>query len=981
MADANCMWDTQGLYCKKACSIITDATICAAQSDCHWIGQLSVCLKVCSSVNPLECTEYAQCELQPGDVCVELCAFRHGSRDECNNDMQCEWYSKSGACGPRRCIDGTSAQCTADGGCVWNATGDRCQRAPCQWSDSISCAAEPNCAWYNANSTCIVDPCSGSTAAGCNAQYCVWNAAQGACTKACSYWGTDSECVSVGCDWTFQQTCQLPCDQLYGSDKTSCQRDDNCLWDSDNRRCTASCSKLAQGSCKLPLCQWSGQYCKPNCANVYRDNLTACALDPTCEVAGQICIERCRELNASACASVDQCLLVNGTCMTSCGGKYGSEAACTADDRCLWFDECVERCEVIYTADNCTEDYCTVINGECATRCKYSHLAESDCVADPLCRWSNGECAEGCETYSVQQCPTSCSASQGRCIKRCSDRYGTISSCNNDPQCQWNYASGSCAQRNCTGTDKVNCLSSCAWIGNTCLPPCSDYPIQGACAETQWCFWNSQERQCSTRCSLQTAASCAAPSCFVVGSTCQRNCSTALTAITCAELSIGCLWDASSQACSTRCEYRYDITTAAGKLACNSDPFCHVENGQCISRACGYTSQAFCLNDQRCRWANGTCAEKGCDYSDQVSCQGAGCSWLLSPSGSSCEPSECLGVALSTCAVMQQCLVFNGTCYDRPCFTVSQAACSLEKTCTWNVTSQTCGVATLDCEYTPWSSWSSCSFPCGNGTQRQTRAIVREAQNGGVPCDPNSLVRTQPCNNGACNCSSFTSAILCASLYECQWSNGLCYPSPLPENGCSGFDTQALCINAPGLQCVWGPFGCTIAPPAPPQAFLSRQLQDEAAPQCPTGAVYVDAAAYNATVSYVPGQSVQVFPNVIVEPSVGIIDGVTVSIINYTRGLDLLYLQAPVAGITALPFQASRGILVLNGPAHVSTFAQALQAVMFYTSASTTDRRAVVWTLGLYSQYLPSTGHLYYYNVSYDTTPWWAARADRKSVV
>lgn len=53
-----------------------------------------------------------------------------------------------------------------------------------------------------------------------------------------------------------------------------------------------------------------------------------------------------------------------------------------------------------------------------------------------------------------------------------------------------------------------------------------------------------------------------------------------------------------------------------------------------------------------------------------------------------------------------------------------------------------------DCQVGQWSSWGSCSKPCGGGTQTRTRPLVKPASNGGAPCP--SLVETQNCNIEAC---------------------------------------------------------------------------------------------------------------------------------------------------------------------------------------------------------------------------------------
>jgi hypothetical protein len=54
----------------------------------------------------------------------------------------------------------------------------------------------------------------------------------------------------------------------------------------------------------------------------------------------------------------------------------------------------------------------------------------------------------------------------------------------------------------------------------------------------------------------------------------------------------------------------------------------------------------------------------------------------------------------------------------------------------------------IDCAVHTWEAWSSCSSTCGSGTQRTTRAIKTQAQNGGKACP--ALEKMQGCNSGSC---------------------------------------------------------------------------------------------------------------------------------------------------------------------------------------------------------------------------------------
>ncbi len=54
----------------------------------------------------------------------------------------------------------------------------------------------------------------------------------------------------------------------------------------------------------------------------------------------------------------------------------------------------------------------------------------------------------------------------------------------------------------------------------------------------------------------------------------------------------------------------------------------------------------------------------------------------------------------------------------------------------------------VDCKLSKWSAWSTCSEPCGGGTQMRTRKVVQNPEHGGKACDP--LTQSQACNKQPC---------------------------------------------------------------------------------------------------------------------------------------------------------------------------------------------------------------------------------------
>lgn len=55
----------------------------------------------------------------------------------------------------------------------------------------------------------------------------------------------------------------------------------------------------------------------------------------------------------------------------------------------------------------------------------------------------------------------------------------------------------------------------------------------------------------------------------------------------------------------------------------------------------------------------------------------------------------------------------------------------------------------VDCEWSSWSEWSSCSVSCGSGMQRSSRSVVQHRQYGGRECEGHSH-RSRECTGPDC---------------------------------------------------------------------------------------------------------------------------------------------------------------------------------------------------------------------------------------
>eukprot|EP01084_Bolivina_argentea_P261651 442264_1 len=84
-------------------------------------------------------------------------------------------------------------------------------------------------------------------------------------------------------------------------------------------------------------------------------------------------------------------------------------------------------------------------------------------------------------------------------------------------------------------------------------------------------------------------------------------------------------------------------------------------------------------------------------------------------------------VSAATGGAMCPALVESRPCNTQPCSTTPNA---------------------VACQVSAWVALSSCSAPCGGGSQTQTRRVIQSPANGGAPCP--AVMQTQPCNTHPC---------------------------------------------------------------------------------------------------------------------------------------------------------------------------------------------------------------------------------------
>ena len=54
----------------------------------------------------------------------------------------------------------------------------------------------------------------------------------------------------------------------------------------------------------------------------------------------------------------------------------------------------------------------------------------------------------------------------------------------------------------------------------------------------------------------------------------------------------------------------------------------------------------------------------------------------------------------------------------------------------------------VDCKYSDWEEWNTCSQSCDKGFKSRARQILVKASNGGIDC--NSTIEATACNTDPC---------------------------------------------------------------------------------------------------------------------------------------------------------------------------------------------------------------------------------------
>eukprot|EP01137_Pigoraptor_chileana_P012905 Opistho-2@4489 len=136
-----------------------------------------------------------------------------------------------------------------------------------------------------------------------------------------------------------------------------------------------------------------------------------------------------------------------------------------------------------------------------------------------------------------------------------------------------------------------------------------------------------------------------------------------------------------------------------------------------------------------------------------------------------------------------------------------------EIACSANAQPYYLGADPVDCAYSNYTEYSDCTLTCGSGTKYRTRTITTQAKYGGVACDAATLNVSTSCNTDPCpvdcqwgpysNFSSCSSACGAGTqtrtrqiLVQAEHNGALCTGSASDSQACTG-------VTCP-VDCAWG---------------------------------------------------------------------------------------------------------------------------------------------------------------------------------
>jgi len=410
---------------------------------------------------------------------------------------------------------------------------------------------------------------------------------------------------------------------------------------------------------------------------------------------------------------------------------------------------------------------CNPSDGSNSTSCNPQNCP-IDCTWNAYGAWSN--CSVSCGGGTQYQNRTSNAAQYGG--QNCSGSSSQVQPCNTQGcpvDCQWSdWGNWTSCSVSCNGgvrtqsrtvlVASLNGGLQCNLTDDTKLGTCGTNPCPIDCVWGSWSDFNTCTKTCGTgnqtRTRVQTTlAQYGGVNC--TGNTSEvQNCNTQGCPVPCAWSSWGA-WGT----CSVSCAAGTTTQTRTSTAPLNGGTPCNPSDGS------NTTSCNLGPCPINCVWGDwsafGTCSSTcggGIQYQNRVisiAAQFGGINCTGSSNNSQpCNTQGCpVNCSWSQWGALSACTKSCGGGTNSRVRTVLIAAANGGQQCnlTDDILIGSCNETgcPVDCQWSAWSDYDTCTVTCGGGTQQATRTVTVASQNGGAACGSistqNQTCSTQPC--------------------------------------------------------------------------------------------------------------------------------------------------------------------------------------------------------------------------------------------
>ncbi|XP_072324712.1 LOW QUALITY PROTEIN: SCO-spondin [Scyliorhinus torazame] len=561
----------------------------------------------------------------------------------------------------------------------------------------------------------------------------------------CQDGSDEKDCVDcVASDWTLWSQCGQSCGLgvLFSDTGTSCGRL------SPGGQCNQA--RWDTRACFIQACPVNGQWsawsewsdCDAECSSGVRSRQRAC-VNPPPKNGGQTC--------PGVAMETESCNrhLCPGTMECDSGMVYVAADGC--DDRFL--DPCPNSCQGLSSETNCSSD-CL---GGC--RCPQGlFLQDRSCVNITGCRcyWRTNIYQPG-QVIQMNKC-NHCVCDHGRIS--CDDSLCPVD-CGWSAWSPWTPCDTRCGvgvqERYRSPTNPSASIAGLPCVGDTlgvraCYTPCKLDVAESVHGWTMWSPWSPCSRTCfydvdevSVRRRFRHCPSSDGTNSSCQGESIQEEQCLIHPCAVSGGWSSWSHWSQCSSLCNSGVQSRNrtcsDPLSGHGQSECEGP---HIQTRDCNTQPCDESCAEgmVYLTVDECLQSGGPCPRGCLDLTASVQC--------TTHCYEGCYCTDGLFLQNGSCVPLQECNCYHQGHWYPPGHILHKDLCN---NCTCQFGEMLCGLmpCAVDCIWTHWTSWSSCSKSCDVGSRRRFRSPTNPAAaRGGRECE-GAVLQTEHCSQQLCD--------------------------------------------------------------------------------------------------------------------------------------------------------------------------------------------------------------------------------------